>query len=519
MTNSPLKHIVFVAGLSWTHLYPALKFTIRTIERFPNAFISVFVHGPLASQALRYLSAQSFVSQQRIRIVSSVSAGDSSDTSTPDIVETITAMEKRFALWITNEIKAAGLRINELEIESPSWIIEDNVNGGISLASKAAHSLPVMAWWIGPAASLTAHTGSAEYGHGGRLLENVAAAYKRDGLANGKTFEDIYNQELTSRLVCVPGLPPCYDHEQVPQLISFFLPIVSEMVERWTNMLNNVDYITLCTTYEIEPVAIRTFMHALSKPITPFFVGPAVDLPSPAVKKTKSTDSPESQFLDRAYTELGAHSVVYIAFGTGCFPFPESIGHLSIILEEIVVHGYRVLFALLSATSKGAGLNTRLIDEATAAGQTMFTGWTDQAGVLEHPAIHYFLTHAGRNSTIESIVRGVPMIFWPFSSDQPVNAMQIATQHDCGFELIQVRTGPARSVAYQQDSDVVVHGTNEAVRNEINKVLALSKGPRGVQQRRNTKALGEVVMGSLATGGSGDENLGRLGMLLGLTSA
>ena len=97
--------------------------------------------------------------------------------------------------------------------------------------------------------------------------------------------------------------------------------------------------------------------------------------------------------------------------------------------------------------------------------------------------------------------------------------MQITTQHDCGFELIQVRTGPARSTAYRQDSDVAVHGTNEAVRNEIKKVLALSKGPRGEQQRRNTKALGEVVMGSLAKGGSGDESLGRLGKMLGLIDA
>ena len=97
--------------------------------------------------------------------------------------------------------------------------------------------------------------------------------------------------------------------------------------------------------------------------------------------------------------------------------------------------------------------------------------------------------------------------------------MLVATQHDCGIELIQVRTGPARNVAYQHYSNVTVHGTNEAVRDEIKKALALSKGVRGEQLRRNTKALGEVVMASLAKGGSGDENLGRLGELLGLTDA
>ena len=100
--------------------------------------------------------------------------------------------------------------------------------------------------------------------------------------------------------------------------------------------------------------------------------------------------------------------------------------------------------------------------------------------------------------------------------DQPTNTLQIAAQHDCGFELIQVRTGPAKSTAYQRDSDIIVSGTDEAVRSEIRKVLDISKGGRGEQQRRNTKALGEVVMKSLEKGGSADENLGRFGELLGL---
>ncbi|KAF8605590.1 UDP-Glycosyltransferase/glycogen phosphorylase [Ceratobasidium sp. AG-I] len=432
-------------------------------------------------------------------------------------------MEKRFASWIAKELKVTNLRVNGFTVEPPSWIIEDHFNGGISLASKDAHGLPVISWGLGPSAVWISHSGNAEHGHGGRLLESVAAAYKRDGLENGKTHLDIYNQELTNRLVCIPGLPPHYEHEQIPQMLPFLLPFIAPMLERWTNMFNNVDYFAHCSTYEMEPVAAEMFERAFSKPVTSFFVGPAVDPPSTSNKGSSSSSSAASnlvsQFLDRAYTELGAHSVIYVAFGTVFFPMPDSIDHLNIILEEIVAHGYRLIFAQSSAASKSAGLNTQFIDKVTAAGTAMFPDWTNQADVLEHPAIHYFLSHAGWNSTIESVVRGVPMIFWPFAGDQPSNTMQIATQHDCGIELIQVRTGPARSVAYQPYGDVTVHGTNEAVRDEIKKVLALTKGPRGEQQRRNTKALGEVVLGSLAEGGSGDENLGRLGKLLGLINA
>ncbi|KAF8605594.1 UDP-Glycosyltransferase/glycogen phosphorylase [Ceratobasidium sp. AG-I] len=523
MKHGPLKHIVFVAGHAWGHLRPALKFATRTVEKFPNAFISVFVHSPFASQALNYLSTQSFVSQQRVRVVPSVSAENTLDAPIYDNFEIVCDMEKRLASWIANELKATGLSVNGFNIEPPSWIIEDHIVGGISLASEAAHGLPVMMLWTAPAASLTGQAANVEHGHGGRLLESVITTYKRDGLADRKTFMDVYNQELKDRLVCVTGLPPHYEHEQIPHMMPFFLPMIAPMAERWSNHFNNTDYIVICTTYELEPIAAKTFSRAFSKPVTPFFIGPMVDPPSDTTRNARSSTAPTtslvSQFLDRAYTELGVHSVVYVAFGTAFFPLPESIDHLTIILEEIIAHGYRMIFALSSATALAAGLGTQFVDKVTAAGQAIFPEWTDQAGVLEHPAIHYFLSHAGWSSTVESVVRGVPMIFWPFAGDQPANAMKISTQHDCGFELIQIRTGPARSVVYQRDSVVVVHGTHEAVRDEIKKVLALSKGPRGEQQRRNTKALGEVVLASLARGGSADENLGRLGELFGLASA
>ena len=38
------------------------------------------------------------------------------------------------------------------------------------------------------------YIGDMEHGHGGRLIESVAAAYKRDGPADGKTLDDIYKE-------------------------------------------------------------------------------------------------------------------------------------------------------------------------------------------------------------------------------------------------------------------------------------------------------------------------------------
>ena len=97
-----------------------------------------------------------------------------------------------------------------------------------------------------------------------------------------------------------------------------------------------------------------------------------------------------------------------------------------------------------------------------------------------------------------------------------MNTMQLATVHNCGFELLQVRTGPAKSTAYQNGKDVEIVDTDDAVREEMKQIIELSKGPRGEHQRMNARLLGKVITDSLAPGGSGDLGLEKLGKVLGL---
>ncbi|KNA13884.1 hypothetical protein SOVF_112160, partial [Spinacia oleracea] len=63
------------------------------------------------------------------------------------------------------------------------------------------------------------------------------------------------------------------------------------------------------------------------------------------------------------------------------------------------------------------------------------TNWGPQEEILSHPSIGGFLTHSGWNSTIESIVAGVPMICWPHYVDQLVISRYVSHVWKFGLDM------------------------------------------------------------------------------------
>nr|GME10503.1 7-deoxyloganetin glucosyltransferase-like [Ipomoea batatas] len=65
----------------------------------------------------------------------------------------------------------------------------------------------------------------------------------------------------------------------------------------------------------------------------------------------------------------------------------------------------------------------------------LLASWCPQEQVLNHPSVGCFLTHCGWNSTLESISAGVPMLCWPFFSEQPTNCWYCCTELGVGMEI------------------------------------------------------------------------------------
>ncbi|XP_031273306.1 7-deoxyloganetic acid glucosyltransferase-like [Pistacia vera] len=92
-------------------------------------------------------------------------------------------------------------------------------------------------------------------------------------------------------------------------------------------------------------------------------------------------------------------------------------------------------------------------------------GWAPQEEVLAHKAVGGFLTHSGWNSTLESIVAGVPMICWPCLADQPLNSRFVSEVWKIGIDMKDVCD---RKVVERMINDVMVERREEFVKSAKN---------------------------------------------------
>ncbi|KAK8976692.1 hypothetical protein V6N11_057290 [Hibiscus sabdariffa] len=90
--------------------------------------------------------------------------------------------------------------------------------------------------------------------------------------------------------------------------------------------------------------------------------------------------------------------------------------------------------------------------------QGYIVDWAPQEEVLNHPSVGGFLTHSGWNSTLESIVAGVPMICWPYFADQQVNSRVVSEVWKIGLDRKDVCD---RNTVEKMVNDVMVDRKDE----------------------------------------------------------
>uniref|UniRef100_A0AAN0N640 Glycosyltransferase n=1 Tax=Malus domestica x Pyrus communis TaxID=28521 RepID=A0AAN0N640_9ROSA len=178
---------------------------------------------------------------------------------------------------------------------------------------------------------------------------------------------------------------------------------------------------------ELEPGALKALQEKEPGKPPVYPVGPLVKMDFGGVLDDQSSKC--LKWLD----EQPRGSVLYVSFGSGGTLSYDQINELALGLE---MSGQRFLWVVRSPSDHAANtayftvhskndplefLPEGFLDRTQGRGLVV-PNWAPQAHILSHESIGGFLTHCGWNSTLESVVNGVPLIAWPLFAEQKMNA-------------------------------------------------------------------------------------------------
>ncbi|MQL05516.1 hypothetical protein EI015_25930, partial [Escherichia coli] len=119
--------------------------------------------------------------------------------------------------------------------------------------------------------------------------------------------------------------------------------------------------------------------------------------------------------------------------------------------------------------------------------------WAPQIEVLGHGSTGGFLSHCGWNSTLESVVHGMPMIAWPLFAEQRMNALMLT-------EVLKVAVRPK----VDDESGIIK-------REEIAEVIKrIMEGDEGLDIRKRIKDLSDAAGVAVSEHGSSHRALSSL---------
>ncbi|KAG2247215.1 hypothetical protein Bca52824_086843 [Brassica carinata] len=188
-------------------------------------------------------------------------------------------------------------------------------------------------------------------------------------------------------------------------------------------------------------------------------------------------------------------SVIYVSFGTMVELSKKQIKELARALIECKRPFLWVITDKANREAKIKGENETEIEKIASLRHEldevgMIVSWCSQVEVLRHRAVGCYLSHCGWNSTLESLVLGVPVVAFPMWSDQPTNAKLVLLED-------LWRTG----VRVRENEDGLVE------RGEIRRCLEAVMEEKSVELRENGEAWKRLAVEAGRERGSSDKNM------------
>ncbi|CDY09070.1 BnaC08g10240D [Brassica napus] len=219
-----------------------------------------------------------------------------------------------------------------------------------------------------------------------------------------------------SGAINLPSLPQ-FSLRDLPTIIfpsdpyTFLVPAYQDQIDSLKQEENPM--ILVNSFEELEEEALSSVLDNVK--IVP--IGPLI---------TSTTDSGVDdkyiQWLD-AKTDS---SVLYICFGTFSVLRKKQLAELC----KALIESRRPFLWVIA--EKSVKCKREELDEIG-----MVVSWCNQFSVLKHKSIGCFVTHCGWNSTLESLVSGVPVVAFPLWNDQMTNAKLLAECWRTGVRVME----------------------------------------------------------------------------------
>ncbi|XP_027343773.1 UDP-glycosyltransferase 75C1-like [Abrus precatorius] len=298
-------------------------------------------------------------------------------------------------------------------------------------------------------------------------------------------------KEGSSRSIALPGLPFLLSPRDIPSfllawkssVLSFVFPLFEEQIQQLDLEANPI---ILVNTFEaLEAEALRAVDKFNMIPIGPLIPSAFLDGKDPSDTSFGGDLFPLSKDYVEWLDTKAELSVVYVSFGSY---FELSRRQTEEIARALLDCGCPFLWVIREKEKEVEDLRHR--KELEEKGKIVT--WCSQVEVLSHGSVGCFVTHCGWNSTMESMVCGVPMVAFPQWSDQRTNAKLIEDVWKIGVRVDE-----------EVNDDGIVRGK------EIWRCLevVMRSGERASELRVNAKKWKGVAKEAAKEGGPSEMNL------------
>ncbi|KAJ4723070.1 Glycosyltransferase [Melia azedarach] len=310
-------------------------------------------------------------------------------------------------------------------------------------------------------------------------------------------FDDYIKEKVNeaSCLIELPGLPPLSRRD----LPSFFLPetpntystILGSFKEQMERLVEEGNPRILVNTFNaLEPETLTAIDKFNMIAVGPLIPSAFLDGKDPSDTSFGCDLFKSSEDYIEWLNSKPKSSVIYVSFGSLCVLAKQQMEEIA---KGLLDSGHPFLWVIREKEKQKdkEKEEDELINYRKELNEKgMIVPWCSQVQVLSHASLGCFITHCGWNSTLESLVSGVPVVAFPQWTDQGTNAKIIEDISRTGVRVKANEKGIVESEEIKRCLELV-----------------MGEGEKREELRRNVKKWKDLALEAAKQGGSSDKNL------------